>query len=128
MSKIAWVEAILLALTISADRGLAADQTGDAAPKIMVLDPPEQNFFTKEIRWRGIPVKAPAVVTNTAMFVACDRLSRELQHLPQVTSNLAAAGVEVHIIGQHQVTSDLPEYQDLKGKPLPEYQGKTIDE
>lgn len=47
---------------------------------------------------------------------------------PMLISNLVASGVELHIIGQHQVTSDLPEFRDLKGKPLPEYNGLTIDQ
>jgi len=47
---------------------------------------------------------------------------------PMLISNMVQSGVELHLIGQHQVTSDLPEFRELKGKPLPEYNGLTIDQ
>lgn len=130
MNKFTLVATVISTLaTTGGNFALAADNEGDRAnPKIIVLDPPEKGFFTKELICQGIPIKAPAVVTNEALFVACDRMSRELKNLPMAASNMAAAGVEVHIIGQHQVTSDLPEFSDLKGKPLPEYHGQTIDQ
>ncbi|MDE3068421.1 MAG: hypothetical protein KGJ60_12855 [Verrucomicrobiota bacterium] len=108
---------------------LAADGTaGQGTPEITALNPAEQGFFTKELICDDIPIKAPAVVENRAMYEAYRRISRQLQHLLMVASNLAASGVEVHIIGRHQVTSDLPEFRHLKGKPLPEYHGETIDQ
>ncbi len=119
-----WFQTCVVAvLALGWAGGLAAGNSDEAArPEIIALDPPEQGFFARELVFHGIPIKAPAVVTNAALYIAYDRVSRELKNLPMVTSNLAAAGVEVHIIGQHQVTSDLPEFRDLKGKPLPEYQ------
>lgn len=127
MKKFILVFTIVLAMT-SANCGLADGSEGAAGPKVIFLNPPEGGFFAKELFFQGIPIKASAEVTNDALFEARNRIARELKNLPQVVSNLVAAGVEVHIIGQHQVTSDLPEFRDLKGKPLPEYQGKTIDE
>ena len=66
------------------------------------------------------------------MYEAYRRLSMLLTNFvvkqPMLISNLVASGVELHIIGMHQVTSDLPEFRDLKGKPLPEYNGLTIDQ
>lgn len=118
---------VVLAIT-GANGSLAAGDKNDDGLKIISLNPPDGGFFTKELFYRGIPIKAPPAVDNQAIFEARNRIAEELKNLPQVTSNLVAAGVEVHIIGQHQVTSDLPEFRDLKGKPLPEYQGKTIDE
>lgn len=130
MNKFTLIVSSVLALAaISANRSLADETPASGArPKIIPLDPPGGGFFAKELFCHGIPIKTSAEVTNEAMYVACDRISMELKNLPQVISNLVAAGVEVHIIGQHQVTSDLPEFRDLKGKPLPEYQGKTIDQ
>jgi hypothetical protein len=117
-----------LALT-GQDCGIAAgSDKNESQSQIIHLDPPEKGFFTKELYYRGIPIKAPAVVTDEALYVARDRIATQLKNLPMVTSNLAAAGVEVHIIGRHQVTSDLPEFRNLKGKPLPEYHGETIDQ
>ncbi|HEU5395909.1 MAG TPA: hypothetical protein VFV81_01990 [Verrucomicrobiae bacterium] len=108
--------------------GAAAESSKLAPGPIIRLNPPEQGFFTKELLCGGIPIKAPEVVTNAALWEAGRRLSRQLAHLPMVRSNLIAAGVEVHLIGQHQVTSDLPEFRKLKGKPLPEYKGETVDQ
>jgi len=123
------VTAISALATTGGNLALAAgSEAGNAKREIIVLDPPEKEFFTKELICHGIPIKAPDVVTNDALYVACDRMSRELKNLPMAASNMAALGVEVHIIGRHQVTSDLPEFRDLKGKPLPEYHGQTIDQ
>jgi hypothetical protein len=97
-------------------------------PKIQTIDPPEDGFFTKVVYLNGIPIKAPSVVVNEALDVAYDRINRETAHLPIVVSNLAAAGAEVHIIGRHQVTTDLPEWRQDKHVPLDEYDGLTRDE
>ncbi len=119
----------LAVLACAISSGLASENAATAPLSgIIQLDPPDQGFFTKELVCHGIPIKAPAVVSDQALYVAYRRMSRQLEHLPMVISNLAASGVEVHIIGQHQVTSDLPEFRDLKGKPLPEYHGETIDQ
>lgn len=117
--------AALLVMTISPAQAdtLAADH-----PKIVILDPPEKDFFSKSLDFHGIPIKAGQVVSDGAMYAAYERLSLELKHLPQVTANLAAAGAELEIIGKDQVTSDLPEFRHLKGKPLEEYNGLTIDQ
>ncbi|HEX5324635.1 MAG TPA: hypothetical protein VFW40_12670, partial [Capsulimonadaceae bacterium] len=85
-------------------------------------------FFTKQVSYQGIPIMAPAVVSDDALYAAYDRVAMELKNLPMVTSNIAAAGGQVQIIGKDQVPSDLPEFRDLKGKPLAEYNGLTIDQ
>jgi alpha-glucosidase len=101
-------------------------------PKIVYLNPPEQDFFSKVLDFKGIPIKAHAVVANEALFAAYDRLSLLLTNLiqfePLVLSNLVIAGVELHIIGRDQVTTDLPEWRKDKGKPIPEYNGLTRDQ
>jgi hypothetical protein len=95
-------------------------------PPLRVLDPPEQGFFARELEYEGIPIKAPAVVADQALYVARDRLERLLQKLPDAVYNLRVAGAELHIIGKDQVTSDLPEHRHLKGKP---FDGKlTVDQ
>ncbi len=106
----------------------ASSLLASAYPKIIFLAVPEQGFFTKELDFHGIPIKAPQVVSNDALYAAYDRLALELKHLPQVTANLAAAGAQLQIIGRGQVTSDLPDYRGLKGKSLPEYNGLTVDQ
>jgi len=111
--------------------------TGSAAPEpstnphpaIIHLDPPEKGFFSKELTFRDIPIKSHEVVSNEALYAAYDRLSLLLGHLPSmVISNLVGNSVELHIIGRDQVTTDLPEWQHDKGKPLEEYHGLTRDQ
>jgi hypothetical protein len=97
-------------------------------PKIVALSPPEEGFFTKSLDFHGITIKAASVVSDAALYAAYDHLALELKHLPTVTTNLVAAGAQLQIIGKDQVTSDLPDYRDLKGKPLPEYAGLTVDQ
>src|SRR5256714_11173147 len=87
-------------------------------PKIIAIDPPEKGFFTKVLDCEGIPIKAPAVVDDRALFVARERIARMLRNLPNGRYNLKMAGAELHIIGKDQVTSDLPEHRHLKGKPF----------
>jgi Anthrax toxin lethal factor, N- and C-terminal domain len=130
MNKLALILIAFSALaSVGINTGLAEGKAADATrPRIIQLDPPLKGFFAKELMCHGIPIMAPAVVADKALYVAYDRISRQLEHLPMVASNLVASGVQVHIIGRHQVTSDLPEFRNLKGKPLPEYHGETIDQ
>jgi hypothetical protein len=99
-----------------------------AKPKVIALDPPEREFFAKQLDFHGIPIKAPAVVVDEALYAAWDRLSMLLSNQPTVLSNLVSAGAELHIIGRDQVTTDLPEWRHDKGVPRPEYKGLTRDE
>jgi len=96
--------------------------------KIVPIDPPEKDFFSKRLDFHGVPIKAPAVVVDEALYAAYDRLSMLLSNQPTVISNLARAGAELHIIGRDQVTTDLPEWRHDKGVPRPEYHGLTRDE
>ena len=112
---------------------VAADESGNKnKPALTTLNPPEQGFFSKQLIYHGIPIQASPVVSDAAMYEAYRRVNLQLTNLavkqPWLISNLVAAAVQLHIIGQHQVTSDLPEFRNLKGKPLPEYNGLTIDQ
>jgi hypothetical protein len=95
---------------------------------ITSITPAEKDFFSKQLDFHGIPIKAPQVVVDPALFAAYDRLSMLLSNQPTVISNLAAAGAELHIIGRDQVTTDLPEWRRDKGVKLAEYHGLTRDE
>jgi hypothetical protein len=97
-------------------------------PPIHRLEPPTEGFFAKSLDFGGITIKAPAVVVDEALYAAWDRLQLMLQHQPNITTNLAAAGAELHIIGRDQVTTDLPEWRKDKGVPLAEYNGLTRDQ
>jgi hypothetical protein len=105
-------------------------QSKQAGPedKIIAIDPPEKDFFSKLLDYEGIPIKAPKEVADEALFAAKARLSMMLVNLPEVRSSLRQAGAELHIIGRDQVTTDLPEWRRDKGKPLAEYNGMTRDE
>jgi len=97
-----------------------------AEPKVTWIDPPQSGFFSKQIVFKGIPIKAHADVEDAALFEARRRLGRTLEHVPAVVANLLDAGAELHIIGKNQVTSDLPYLRHWKGKPYETY-GKTFE-
>src|SRR3974390_2372192 len=114
---------------ISATGFAATEPSPEKHPAIVHLDPPEKGFFSKELTFRGIPIKSHEVVSNEALYAAYDRLTLLLGHLPpMVISNLVGNNVELHIIGRDQVTTDLPEWQQDKGKPIEEYHGLTRDQ
>jgi hypothetical protein len=118
----------LLSSALLAALAVAAATSPTERPPIKVIDPPEREFFSKQLDFHGIPIKAHTVVSDEAIFEAYNRLSRMLSQLPGITSNLVAAKVELHIIGKDQVTTDLPEWRHDKGKPLAEYNGLTRDQ
>ena len=122
--------AVLLAIVSHTTVSLAAENqtNGFSKPGIVILDPPEKKFFSKLLDFHGIPIKSHQVVADEALHLAHQRLSLMLSNLPMVVSNLAAAGAELHIIGRDQVTTDLPEWRQDKGKPLAEYNGLTRDQ
>ena len=100
-------------------------------PKIVAIVPQQEKFFDKKTDYHGIEIRANKVVSDEAMFEAYWRIDSVLKNMPNATTNLVKAGAGLDIIGKDQVTSDLPEFRHLKGKP---FQGKatekvtTIDE
>jgi hypothetical protein len=119
--------ALIAAAPLHAQTSDDTDKPPSAYPLIKQIDPPEGGFFTKILDFRGIPIKAPAVVVDEAMYRAYDRIEHETANLPMVISNLVAAGAQFHIIGRNQVTTDLPEWRQDKHVPLDEYSGITRD-
>lgn len=117
-----------LALALAVAATAWADPGSRQADAIVKIDPPEKDFFSKAISYHGIPIKSSQEVADEALLAARDRLAMMLTNLPAVCENLRAAHAELHIIGRNQVTSDLPEWRFDKGKPLPEYNGLTIDQ
>src|SRR5262245_49514667 len=121
--------ACLLCVSVAAGQSTpSTPPPASARPAIVTLSPPEHGFFSKQLDFHGIPIKAHEVVVDEALFAAYDRLSMQLAHQPMVISNLAAAGAALHIIGRDQVTTDLPEWRHDKDKPLAEYKGLTRDQ
>ncbi len=123
------ITAVAVAFITSIGYAATEPAATNQRPAIIHLDPPEQNFFSKELTFRGIPIKSHEVVSNEALYAAYDRLALLLGHLPDmVISNLVGNKVELHIIGRDQVTTDLPEWLHDKGKPIEEYHGLTRDQ
>ncbi len=96
----------------------AAPTTRPVGARILPIEPAEKDFFAKRLDYDGIPIKAPAVVADEALFEAYQRLEMLLGKLPAVRGKLRQARAELHIIGRDQVTSDLPEWRHMKGKPF----------
>jgi alpha-glucosidase len=97
-----------------------------SSPPVERIDPPEQGFYGKRLRYAGIEIKSHDSIDDRALTAARERLEQMLRSNPSVSANLAAAGAELHIIGADQVPSDLPENRHFKGRP---YEGTlTIDE
>jgi len=114
--------------SIPGNPGTLPDGRGSVRVSIVGIDPPEEGFYAKRLDYEGILIKAPTNVVDEALFAARDRLSMMLGNLPGVRVSLSKAGAELHIIGRDQVTTDLPEWRQDKGKPLTEYNGLTRDE
>jgi hypothetical protein len=56
-------------------------------------------------------------VSDAALLVASDRISRMLRLLPPpLLQRMRRRSASVHIIGRRQQVSDLPEYRHLKGE------------
>ncbi len=91
---------------------------GERPPAIERLVPLEKNFYSKVIRYNQIPIKSAEAVDDRALQEAWKRLHMMLAKVPEIAANLSANGAELHIIGKNQVTSDLPENSQYKGKPF----------
>jgi hypothetical protein len=102
--------------------------TNASSASIVTINPPEAGFYAKRLDYEGIAIKAATNVVDEALFAAQGRLALMLGQLPDARAKLRAAGAELHIIGRNQVTTDLPEWRQDKGKPLAEYNGLTRDE
>ena len=100
-------------------------------PKIVAIVPQQEGFFDKKAEYQGITIRANSAVSDAAIVEGYRRIGMVLMKMPNAAVNLAKAGAGLDIIGKDQVTSDLPEFRHLKGKP---FQGKptekitTIDE
>jgi alpha-glucosidase len=123
---IALIGLSLRAIAAAQPPPLRDERNRTSSAEIHPIEPPEDEFFTKELDYFGIPIKAPAEVDDKALFEARHRMDQELKHLPNARFNLKMVGAEMHIIGKDQNTSDLPEWRSARGKP---FDGKlTIDE
>jgi tetratricopeptide (TPR) repeat protein len=84
------------------------------APAVIRLNPPLQGFFGKSMNCGSIPVRSSVGVHDDALVLACARIQRILANLPDARKRLHDAGSELHIIGEREATSDLPENRMYK--------------
>jgi len=83
-------------------------------------------FFSKQLDYEGIKIRASSQVSDKALKRAHQRLAMMLGLTPSILANLENEGVELHVIGRNENTSDLPENRHWKNKPFDGNQ--TIDE
>ena len=93
---------------------------------IKTINPPENGFYSKQLSYQGIWIKAPDVVSDMAMYEAWHRMDRQLRHNPMIVQNLVHAGAQLHILGKNQVTSDLPELRGERDRLIDD-KGNTTD-
>ena len=86
-------------------------------PSVIALVANHTSFFTKELLVHGIPIRAHKDVSDGALYVAADRISRMLRAQPeQVLTRLRRRRASIHIVGRRQQVSDLPEHRALRGR------------
>ncbi len=93
-------------------------------PKIVAIVPQQEEFFDKKTDYYGIVIRANKVVSDEAMIEGHRRIHMVLKNMPNAVTNLVAAKAGLDIIGKDQVTTDLPDYRHMKGKP---FQGKSTE-
>jgi tetratricopeptide (TPR) repeat protein len=95
-------------------------------PAGVVADvPPHFSFYARHVDCDGIPMRSAAVVNPVALTAACGHIQRMLEHLPNVRANLVARGAELHIMGEDQAISDLPEFRNERGERVFSRPGQT---
>jgi len=114
-SKIEHHLLIMLTMLLTAS---AVYAQADTIPAIRKIDPPVNGFYAKLTYCYGIPIRAAAIVSDSAMFEAYKRMHLMLQNIPAVQRRLVRRGAEMHIIGKDQQPSDLPENLPIKGKKI----------
>jgi hypothetical protein len=81
-------------------------------PSNLGLDP----FYKKYCDSMHIPIVSSEHVSDAAIQQAADIIAHMLAAvMPSVTRRLVFANVRVAIIGEHEKTTDIPEYRPLKG-------------
>jgi len=116
----------LVATAVLVGALIAAISASAAEAAVERICPPQHGFFSKQVLFWGIPIKAHQDVADAALWEAHRRIARMLEPLPVAAKNLGDIGAEMHIIGKDQQTSDLPAHRHLKGRPF-ESHGKRFE-
>jgi alpha-glucosidase len=119
-----------LVLGLAALAMLGAFIAAPARSAVRATAPPLHGFFAKDLDCGGIAVRSSAAVEDQALELACGKIAMMLRHIPEVRARLVAQGAELHVIGRHERTSDLPEFRAERGKLYRDNAGRevTIDE
>lgn len=95
---------------IGTDRASATCNAAPAAPPASLgLDP----FYTKYLDATGIPVISSDRPADAALVQACLTVVHMLRERDDVRQEMIAQGMRVGVIGTSEVTTNLPEYNDL---------------
>ncbi|MCC8427139.1 hypothetical protein [Mucilaginibacter sp. UR6-11] len=84
------------------------------ADPVVQVSPPVFGFYTKHLDCGGVAIRSSSVVDDRALIAAGQKINMMLANIPATRHNLAQWGVEIHIIGKDQPTSDLPEFRGQK--------------
>ena len=93
----------------------ALPASGQVVGEIQTIDPPRQGFYSKRLPVRGIAILAHASVSDAAVEEAGRRIERLVGRSPGIAANLAALGVEMHVIGKLKKNRTI----QLTKSPLP---------
>ncbi len=105
----------------AAENGRAACSVG-SPPAERGLDP----FYKKYCISNGIPIASSERVPDAAVQAAADIVAHMLAPIPAVRDRLAAVSFRIAIIGEREVTSDIPEYKRLvRTYPERDYDRRT---
>jgi len=85
-------------------------------PGVVADNPPHFSFYARHYDCNGIPVRSANVVNAAALPAACVHIREMLSRIPNVKANLIARGAELHIMGEDQKVSDLPEFRNERGE------------
>ena len=91
--------------------------TCDVAAYLSMNSPPNapefHSFYAKRVDAMGIPILGSAFVSDTALYSTRDLLLQMTSGRFELLSKLSERGVRVAVIGEDEVTTDIPEYSDL---------------
>jgi len=117
--------------TVNRPSGVVSTVPPESGPRERVVAASvARAFFRQSLNCLGIAVRASAAVDDRALTLVCDKIRMMLKNIPRVRETLVRRGTELHIIGQHEQTSDLPEFRNQQDKVFVDNTGRLalIDE
>jgi len=95
------------------------------AVAVQTTKPLVHDFFAKLLECDGLPIRSSTYVDDTALVLACGKVRKMLQNLPEARRAMIERGAELHIIGDREGTSDLPENRQFKTQAYVDAEGKS---